>query len=240
MPIFESDRCLLCHDEIKPNIGWNYLISKQLKKYLCEICESKLEFIEGEACRICNRPFNNLEPEYRKNDLCLDCVRWEKDENWSGCFERNTSLLIYNDFLKETIALYKFRGDYVISKAFSSLLKEKLEKLSYDILVPIPLSQERLFERGFNQAEAFITEAGRTPCNILKRIHTEKQSKKSRNERIHFEQVFQINGTTSEITDKRILLIDDIYTTGSTLRHAAKVLKKAGAQSVSSLTLARG
>ena len=66
----------------------------------------------------------------------------------------------------------------------------------------------------------------------------EKQSKKSRSERIHIPQVFQINPQV-EIIGKHILLIDDIYTTGSTLRHAAKLLKESGAERIQSLTLAR-
>lgn len=69
------------------------------------------------------------------------------------------------------------------------------------------------------------------------RTHSEKQSKKSRYERIHAQQVFQV--CSEEVQGKRILLLDDIYTTGSTLRQAAKVLKSAGAIEVKSLTLAR-
>ena len=105
-------------------------------------------------------------------------------------------------------------------------------------IVPIPLSPERLQERGFNQAEALIVEAGLQSANLLKRTHSEKQSKKSRSDRIHVPQVFSLEPTTLE--GKRILLVDDIYTTGSTLRHAAKILVENGAASVSSITIARG
>ena len=79
-------------------------------------------------------------------------------------------------------------------------------------IVPIPLSPERLQERGFNQAEALIVEAGLQSANLLKRTHSEKQSKKSRSDRIHVPQVFSLEPTTLE--GKRILLVDDIYTTG--------------------------
>ncbi|WP_353737005.1 phosphoribosyltransferase family protein [Bacillus sp. CMF12] len=110
--------------------------------------------------------------------------------------------------------------------------------MDFDFLVPIPLSSERLYERGFNQSSALIHEAGFTVTELLSRIHSEKQSKKSRQERIHLHQVFQ--PLNVDIEDKIILLIDDIYTTGSTLYHAAKVLKAGGAESISSITLARG
>jgi len=115
-----------------------------------------------------------------------------------------------------------------------------LQNFSYDLLVPIPLSDERLYERGFNQAESLALEAGAEPINLLKRVHSEKQSKKSRNERIRLPQVFQLSETAPPFQNKQILLIDDVYTTGSTLRQAAIILRQAGAKSVQSLTLARG
>ncbi|MFB6468933.1 ComF family protein [Cytobacillus sp. Hz8] len=240
MTIFERDQCLLCHKKMEPKIGWRQLFSKEKKRYLCQDCEDQLDLITGETCRLCHRPFAYLEGQYRKADLCLDCVRWEQDEQWNGCLKQNISLFSYNDFLKETIARFKFRGDYVIAKAFSPLFREKIKLLPYDLLVPIPLSEERLLERGFNQAKALVREAGYSSCEFLERTHSEKQSKKSRLERIEFAQVFRVKESSGGIAGKNILLIDDIYTTGSTLYHAAKALKEAGAESVMSLTLARG
>ncbi|WP_374120909.1 ComF family protein [Neobacillus sp. PS3-12] len=194
-----------------------------------------METVSGECCRMCCRPFSQMDEQFRHGDLCNDCVRWEADSEWQGYLDQNVSLFQYNNFLKEVIARFKFRGDYVIAKAFAEQIKSELAKLEYDFLVPIPLSEERLYERGFNQAEALLTIAGYTPTPLLTRIHSEKQSKKSRNERIHVRQVFQV----SESVSGKILLIDDIYTTGSTLRHAAKILKEAGAERIQSITLAR-
>ncbi|MFY2155821.1 ComF family protein [Cytobacillus firmus] len=125
-----------------------------------------------------------------------------------------------------------------MARAFSPFIKEKLKNLNFECLVPIPLSPERLYERGFNQSAALIREAGFTPKDLLQRIHSEKQSKKSRLDRIHQNQVFE--PLNINIKNKIILLVDDIYTTGSTLYHAARVLKNGGAASVFSLTLARG
>jgi competence protein ComFC len=202
-------------------------------------CTGKLPFIQGETCEKCSRPFSQLEPQYRTGNLCRDCLKWNQDTDWSNCLEKNHSIFIYDDFLKETIAQYKFRGDYILAKAFSPFIKEKLQTLDFDFLVPIPLSPERLYERGFNQSAALIQEARFASTELLQRTHTEKQSKKSRKGRIHLKEVFQLLAN-ADIGNKKILLIDDIYTTGSTLYHAAKVLKEAGAASVSSVTIARG
>jgi competence protein ComFC len=232
------NHCLNCHELILPSIGWRAIFSVEKEHSICPACEGRLEKIEGEQCRICSRPLRNIDSNFRRGDLCHDCFRWEEEPEWQGYLERNHSLFLYNEFLKEVIAKFKFRGDYVLAKIFSDRIKERLNDLDPDLLVPIPLSEERLYERGFNQATALITVSGFSPASLLSRIHAEKQSKKSRLERIHLPQVFQIH-PDAQLAGKKVVLIDDVYTTGSTLRHAAKVLKEAGAANIQSLTLAR-
>lgn len=234
-----TDHCLVCFMQIIPKVGWQDLVSPEKPLILCDTCKAKLQEIEGRTCQICGRPLQSLEPQFIEGEHCSDCTRWEKNPQWQGCLRKNQSLFMYNEFLREIIARYKFRGDYILARLFSEKVLQMTMRQKADSLVPIPLSPERLQERGFNQAEAILLEAGLSPANILKRIHSEKQSKKSRHQRIHVEQVFQLK-TGVTVTGKKILLIDDIYTTGSTLRHAAKILIEHGADSVSSLTIARG
>lgn len=238
MNLWKSEHCLLCHVEMEPDVSWGSVFGKAEPSRVCGECEGKLMPIQGEICSICGRPFANLDSEYRLGSTCFDCKRWEEDDEWSGSLDRNISLYNYEDFTKEAIARFKFRGDYVLAEVFARDFRSILQALHYDLMVPIPLSEERLYERGFNQAEAIISTAGFEPTHLLTRIHTEKQSKKSRHERIHLEQVFKLE-TEMDLTSKTILLVDDIYTTGSTLRHAAKLLKENGAAKVHSLTLAR-
>lgn len=232
-------RCLYCGEEIIPVVSWGNFFSREEEVLLCEQCKGQLALIEGDCCIRCSRPFKNLAEEFRKDEYCYDCVRWEESVEWNGVFNGNKSLYIYNDFLKEVISRYKFRGDYVLARLFCKNLIRVLKEFDYDLLVPIPLSQERLYERGFNQAEALIIESGLTSTPALKRIHTEKQSKKSREERIHLSNIFKIVNE-EDIVGKKVMLIDDIYTTGSTLMHAGKLLKQYGTLSVSSFTIARG
>ncbi len=238
MKLLSGKRCLLCDGEVDSEFTWRSIFTHEKQNRLCKQCLKKFERIRGETCRICGRPFALLDAEYRCEELCLDCRRWEEDENWSESLDQNRSLYSYSSFTKEVIARFKFRGDYVLAEIFTEDMLSALQAFQYDYIVPIPLSEERLYERGFNQAEAIIRVAGFEPTNLLTRTHAEKQSKKSRKERIHLEQVFRVANDIN-ISSKTILLIDDIYTTGSTLRHAAKVLKENGADKVYSFTLAR-
>ncbi|MGG3941576.1 ComF family protein [Peribacillus psychrosaccharolyticus] len=230
--MFSNQLCLLCNEEMRQELSWKSVFLKVTEKVCCETCNTKFERITGDRCRTCSRTLADSQ-----DSLCYDCIRWEHDSTWSGCLSSNHSLFIYNDFLKEIIAKYKYRGDYAIAGAFAPYLKQYLAELEFDCLVPIPLSAERLRERGFNQAKGLAKMAGYSCQELLMRTHSEKQSKKSRHERIHAQQVFQL--CSEEVQGKQILLLDDIYTTGSTLRQAAKVLKLAGAEEIKSLTVAR-
>lgn len=233
--MFKQKNCLICDDKIQSTFTWKDIWVETEEEKMCESCKGKLDLISGEICHLCSR---ELDDKYRQGQLCLDCVRWEKDSGWSGHLAKNISIFHYNDFLKEVIAKFKYRGDYALAEVFAPFVKRKLQHESFHFIIPIPLSDERLSERGFNQAKAIAETAALETYDALLRIHTEKQSKKSREERISLAQVFQVKDADL-IAGKKILLIDDIYTTGSTLRHAAKALKQSGAIEVNSLTLAR-
>ncbi|UXH43420.1 ComF family protein [Rossellomorea vietnamensis] len=229
--------CLNCNSEVEEVWSWRGLFYRE-PQFLCQECESQLEKIEGVRCWGCSRSLEPLPLSLVKGEICLDCHRWELDPEWKGILHKNDSLYHYNDFLKLYLARYKYRGDHALAKAFSHTIKSFLTKIEYDLIIPIPLSSERLYERGFNQSTALLEESEVRPSHILTRLHSEKQSKKTRAERLRQVQVFQL--AECDVKGKSILLFDDIYTTGTTLRQAAKLLKEAGADEVSSLTLARG
>jgi competence protein ComFC len=135
---------------------------------------------------------------------------------------------------------FKFRGDVAVAEVVTQELKESYIKLFSTInqIVPIPISEERLEERGFNQVE-ILCQMAKLPLNIcLGRKHSEKQSKLTRKERLAREQLFFYK-KEEKIQNVPILLIDDFYTTGKTVRDAAKILLENGASEVYSLTLVR-
>ncbi|ARA98464.1 MULTISPECIES: ComF family protein [Geobacillus] len=227
--------CLLCHSSYNPIASWRQLLFLEDVDVLCPRCRGSFALIDGRLCEMCGRPLDEASPS-----PCADCLRWQEDEQWGGVLVKNRSVYVYNDWMKEVVTLWKFRGDYAIVDAFRRPFVHAFRQ-SFGRewhIVPIPLSPERLYERGFNQAEALARQLPFPSFPWLARKHSEKQSKKSRRERLETDNPFFLTDCPP-LTGKRIVLIDDIYTTGITVRHAARVLREAGAAEVGSLTLVR-
>ncbi|WP_077624758.1 ComF family protein [Sediminibacillus massiliensis] len=226
--------CLWCDTEIILEVSWVNLLYPDPLKPLCKICEKELHFLKGELCRKCGRE--------SRDKICPDCLYWEKDGEWRDLLAFNQSVFAYNERMQEMLAKWKYRGDYVLKECFACAFKEKyksafpkqLRKEAW--IVPVPLSEQRLHERGFNQAEALASLLEKPVHQLLSRTNGEKQSKKTRRERLGSENPFKLE----QAVDRPVILIDDIYTTGVTLRHAARVLKESGCPEVYALTLARG
>ncbi|MBO9129949.1 ComF family protein [Bacillus sp. 165] len=233
--------CLLCNTSIQYQLGWLQFLEGLLNQPLCSECEQQFQFIVGELCAICGRPLSELAPEYICKTNCLDCVRWETDTEYAGVLDKNRSVYTYNNWMKEVMKRFKFRGDAAIASLFAERMRRCLQAsfTAKSLLIPIPLSPERLYERGFNQAQLLAGQIDHPCIEVLVRTHSEKQSKKSRLERMQMKTIFQVSNH-QVIMNQNIVLIDDIYTTGATIRQAAKALKEGGARSVSSLTLCRG
>lgn len=235
--------CLYCHIKMEQKVSWGQFLGIDTKNFICNSCEIKLDKIGKEICDCCGRSLLDLDPKFRNENVCIDCERWESNEEWRGTFTRNRSIYHYNDALKEFIYTFKYRGDAELSKIFGTQMKKILEQYFTDhIIVPIPLSKQRMYERGFNQAELLAKHIGEPIPALRRTTHEEKQSKKGREERLKPQDhpIFVIeNSLKKYIENYDIILIDDIYTTGSTIRQAAKALKLAGAKSISSITIAR-
>jgi competence protein ComFC len=231
-------RCLACHEFFIEEIGWRKLLQLEPSALLCPACESELKPISGERCSGCSRSLEKLAQNMIQDGECLDCWRWQENKITTGLLERNLSLFEYNPFFKEWLATYKYRGDAVIASFFSPLIQNLYQKQFKGYLpIAIPLSEERLLARGFNQSALLIND-----LPILNRQTGEKQSKKSRKQRIQqFKQnPFTINPDLQpSIRQKSIVLVDDVYTTGTTIRQAAKILLEHGAIKVASMTIAR-
>ena len=148
----------------------------------------------------------------------------------------------------QLIAQFKFGNDAAWARHFACLMQSapfaEDALLSADILIPIPLSKQRLSERGFNQSLMLanhLSQAKTQSQTLLRMINTPPQSSLKRKERLtNLTGAFAVAPLmASALRGQHILLIDDVMTSGSTLNFAARVLKQAGAAHVGALVLAK-
>ena len=218
--------CLLCAQHLKKNLTFGELLFlKKEESTLCLACYSSFEMIGEEHCPNC----------YKKglSTLCQDCQLWCKE----GIEVSHEAIFSYNQAMKDFFNRYKFDGDYMLRKFFATILSENLKKYKgYDFIL-IPLSPERYAKRGFNQVAGLIEAAGLSHQDILGKREEKASSSKKRSERLATELPFFIkDGVT---VPKKILLIDDIYTTGATVNRVKSMLENAGAEEVRTFSLVR-
>ena len=216
-----SLRCIFCGREI--NSGYA----------ICDECNMKLPYISGKTCDKCGGRVGN-------ENYCIDCSRVEHK------FIRNYAIFDYAGFLRDKVVAFK-EGKKYLGHTFARIMYDYYLRLGFDfdIIIPMPIHKTREKERGFNQAEILVEEigshTGKVRTNILyKAINTEHQTGLSRENRMRnvigsFEVIDK-----AVVKDKVILVVDDIYTTGSTMSEVADTLLKSGAKAVYGLTLARG
>ena len=205
-------------------------------------CRNKLPEIDGPRCLRCSRPIENDEAEY-----CYDCERRQ-----FHC-ERGYAIWRYDKVMSESIARFKYKG----RREYAAFYSEELLRLAGDyirryapeVFVPVPLHRKRMAARGYNQAELIAVRLERATgipsIRLLRRIRNTLPQKEL-NDKDRMKNV----GAAFALNERRlqslggipdsVMLIDDIYTTGSTLEACAQVLKDAGVQRVLFLTLCIG
>ncbi|MBZ1513834.1 ComF family protein [Leuconostoc mesenteroides] len=133
---------------------------------------------------------------------------------------------------------YKFNGDYKLRKIFNRELINLVHTSDMDLVVAVPVSQHTMMTRGFNQVASLLEGIELTEALQVKVTKKMQQSHFNRRARMKREQPFSIIDEKI-IEGQSILLVDDVYTTGSTLHHVADLLLAHGADSVKSISLAR-
>lgn len=225
--IFPS-RCVIC-DEILP-------FGKKLQNdFLCDDCRKKVEFIKEPTCRKCGAMI------YDKEDLyCTRC----KSHLHEG-FEYGFGLCRYNDAVKESLHKIKYEGrkEYIdfYGKCIAKVYKDRIKEISPDYLIPVPIHSTRLRERTYNQssvlAYSISEELKKYGINIevneklIYRIKNTRVLNKLDNEERSKE--LKEAFLTSDLSGiEKVLLVDDIYTTGGTINAIAKTLKEAGVNEI--------
>lgn len=219
--------CLLCNRPLywQPSIKQIISFGPLTMPVICQHCQASFECYQPPFCPGCGRS--------SRNGLCKECQMWQGQYGW---LVHNHCLFHYNDTMKDFMHQYKFVGDYQLKKVFCDVMQAWIKQQQFDYLIPIPVTKETMLTRGFNQTVGLI---GDFDAHFLltKAAHKDiPQSAKSREERLKTAQPFMLK-EPGRFKQGRILLVDDIYTTGRTLYHAAALFKSAGALTVHSLTL---
>ncbi|MGY3765296.1 ComF family protein [Vagococcus vulneris] len=231
------NQCVLCGMPIVYNLSL-----EQLFKFcsgpdgmICADCLTKFSLIADDTrcrCQCCCA--------ITKKNVCDDCVLWLKDKKHH--FFGHQALFDYDEMMHDYFQFFKFKGDYQLSSAFSQLIVAAIKSFGRQVIVvPIPISDERLAERGFNQTESML-DAGRIMYEriLIKKDHHAAQSEKCRKKRLQLRQPFAIERRyKKKLSGKTLLLFDDIYTTGKTVQLARNLLYDNKADRVFSLSLAR-
>jgi ComF family protein len=221
-------RCLLCYERTTD------------PQNVCATCWQGLTFITHPQCRQCGLPFDFGIDEDLSCAPCLDRPPQ---------FHQMRSAVVYNDISRHLVLCFKHGDMLQLSKLLSRWMLNAGRELitESDIIIPVPLHRLRLLWRQYNQAAILsnhIAKMSGTPKQnelLLRVRHTASQGKKTYKDRVkNVKSSIQINPKYADmIKNKRVLLIDDVYTTGATIEECCRVLLKAGASAVNVLTFAR-
>ncbi len=209
--------------------------------YVCSHCWQQVRFIRPPFCRRCGLPFDG---ELTTPFECSNC----RDMELHFCYAR--SAVSAKGTVLEVIHRYKYNRALWFEPFLADLLVREavpeLRQQRWDCVVPVPLHSTKKRQREFNQAERLakhLSAATGIPLDtaLLKRvIPTRTQTKLTRQERAENMRKAFVMCNGRKLTGKRILLFDDVFTTGATTSACAKVLRAAGAEEVAVWTLARG
>lgn len=209
-------------------------------EYLCADCRQRAPRIAGPFCAKCSEPFPGA---ITQTFSCANC------EHRRLYFECAVAAYRSRGLVRKVLHQFKYEKQRHLRYPVAGWLAEsfddpRLRGLHFDLIVPVPLHPARERERGFNQAaliaELVATSAGIPSRLVLERIrYTTTQTAYDRAERMeNLHGAFRLR-KNRDVRGLRVLLIDDVLTTGSTLSECARVLRRAGAVSVHAATAAR-
>jgi ComF family protein len=228
--------------------GETFAFGRLMDAYLCPHCAESHTPVRHPLCPACGRPYRT---DQGIDHLCPDCL-----EN-PMAFDAARAAGIYDQPLKTLIHQYKYQGRVELARPFGKMLWNALLRFydprEFDLIIPVPLHWFRRFRRGFNQAALLVrnwrryaTDAGMrwrsgavAPHLLSRRRRTSAQTGFGRRQRAaNLKDAFTVL-RPDDVRYKRILLVDDVLTTGATAVECAKTLVSAGADVVKVLTLGR-
>jgi competence protein ComFC len=240
--------CLSCkeilpHQKLHPNAD---LASNA---YFCYICWKELVFISENSCYICQKPMPAKLTQRIQSQICLECL------NKPPKFDKLLTIFQYNQIFKKIIIQLKYRNQSFIAKSLAKILLQKFyhEIIKYDIITPVPLHYSRLRQRKYNQAQLIAKHLNKMVENrgeekqiiitdlLIRTKNTNSQIPLTRLDRQkNMIGAIKLNEKYRQIiSNKKILVVDDVITTGATINQSAKILKSNNAKEVVAITLAK-
>jgi ComF family protein len=209
--------------------------------HLCPDCAATAPKIESPFCQKCSQPFDGAIDEAFTCHQCRD-----RKTHFECAVARYRSRGVVRDFVHQ----FKYGQHFYLRHQMARWLAEALadDRIAgrpFDALVPVPLHPLRQFQRQFNQAEVLARlvskAAGKPVLRALQRVrYTTTQTRLDREQRMeNLRNAFRVRHAET-VQSRHLVLVDDVFTTGSTVEECARVLRQAGAASVRVATVARG
>ncbi|MBU3874753.1 ComF family protein [Faecalicatena sp. AGMB00832] len=205
---------------------------------ICSLCRKRLPYISEPRCMRCGKPLEKEEQEY-----CRDCGRH------SSYYEQGRSIWLHRPPVSQAIYRLKYKNKRNYGKVFAQEMARcygaQIKRWGVQEIVPVPLHKRRQRKRGYNQAAILAEELGKllhlpVDADVVLRIRDTRPQKELNDA----QRSKNLKGAFAAAGHDRVkpvvLVIDDIYTTGSTIQRVAKMLKMAGAEKVYFLTISIG
>ena len=211
-------RCPACHDLVRGD------------GRICPECRKLLSYVTGPICCKCGK-----EIRFEEEELCLDCRTHKKS------FDGGIALLNYDDIARESMVKFKYgqRKEYGLfyAEEIARLYESRIRRFAADGIVPVPVHISRLRFRGYNQAQVVAERLGELlslPVFDKALLRTRKTvAQKELNAAQRMRNLMSVMKAGIEARGlRRVILVDDIYTTGSTMEACTRVLMAAGVEAV--------
>lgn len=226
LDILYPKRCPVCHGVLKGKDG------------ICPDCRKQLHYITEPKCKKCGKQIEKTEEEY-----CRDCQRF------SHAFDKGAAVFVYDDVMRRSISMFKYHNRREYAKIYAKEMyrhcRHFLKMAAPDVILPVPVHKRKKRQRGFNQAELLAKELGKLtgiPVDtgyLVRREKTTPQKELTRQQRkVNLKKAFEVSSTGKYY--KRVLLIDDIYTTGATMDAISEILRENKTKIIFFLTICVG
>jgi len=210
-------RCPVCNEALKQSDLYNYI---------CAPCKAKLSYIKGNKCSKCGKPLEQFEEEY-----CYDCKKIKH------IYERGFAVWAYDEEIKKSMYRFKYhnRREFAdfYAKELADIYGVFIKHWECDVIIPVPLHKKKYKRRGYNQAALIAKKLSRRleiaydDSFLIRAVETKAQKELDDKERYNnLIGAFQI--ANNGVKYNKVIIVDDIYTTGATIDACARVLKDNG------------